>query len=308
MRLAGPILRQLLTALAIVLVVFLLVRTIPGDAIDVLGIEGDLTEEEMAGRRAELGLDRPWIVQFRLWAEAALTGDLGLSLRFNRPVSDMLLYAAPSTLTLAGLSLSLGVVLAVTLAVGAAIWPGGFLPALVQALNVWSIAVPTFVVGLAAILVLSVWLGWLPVRGQLLSPVLILGLDIAGQIAKPLHEELKEVAASPFIRTARAKGLSRRAIVLGHVLPNAAGVLAAVAGLVLGGLVGGALTMEVLFGLPGLGSIAFQAIAGRDYPVVQAVIIIFALAVIVANLLADLAHTWADPRLASGGAGPGGGG
>jgi peptide/nickel transport system permease protein len=301
MRRAMPsILRQLGTALAVTLVVFLLVRTIPGDAIDVLGIEGDLTVEEMEERRAELGLDRPWIVQFQRWAGAALSGDLGLSLRFNRPVSEMLLYAAPATLALASLSLLLGVTLALVLAVGAAIRPRGVFPALVQAVNVWSIAVPTFVVGLASILVFSVWLGWLPVRGQLLSPVLILGLDIAGQIAKPLHEELKEVAASPFIRTARAKGLGRMAIVLRHVLPNAAGVLASVTGLVLGGLVGGALTMEVLFGLPGLGTIAFQAIAGRDYPVVQAVIVVFALGVIAANLAADLAHRTADPRIGRG--------
>ncbi|WP_291296130.1 ABC transporter permease [Elioraea sp.] len=297
------ILRQLGTALAVVLVVFVLVRTIPGDAIDVLGIEGDLTEEEMADRRSELGLDRPWLAQFRLWAGAALEGDLGLSLRFNRPVSEMLLYAAPSTLTLASLSLLLGVTLALVLAVGAAVFPSGILPGLVQAVNVWSIAVPTFVVGLASILVFSVWLGWLPVRGQMLSPVLILALDMAGQIAKPLHEELKEVAASPFIRTARAKGLGRLVIVLRHVLPNAAGVLASMTGLVLGGLVGGALTMEVLFGLPGLGTIAFQAIAGRDYPVVQAVIAVFAVGVIAANLAADLAHRWADPRVGRDGVG-----
>jgi peptide/nickel transport system permease protein len=302
-RVLPAMLRQLCTALAVVLVVFLLVRTIPGDAIDVLGIEGDLTEEEMADRRAELGLDRPWIVQFQRWAAAAAVGDLGLSLRFNRPVSEMLLYAAPSTLTLASLSLSLGVMLALGLAVGAAMFPHGLFPALVQAVNVWSIAVPTFVVGLASILVFSVWLGWLPVRGQMLSPVLILGLDIAGQVAKPLHEELKEVAASPFIRTARAKGLGRRAIVLRHALPNAAGVLASVTGLVLGGLVGGALTMEVLFGLPGLGTIAFQAIAGRDYPVVQSVIVVFALGVIAANLAADLAHRAADPRVGRRGTG-----
>lgn len=302
-RLAVPVLRQVLTALVVVAVVFLLVRTIPGDAIDVLGIEGDLTEEEMADRRAELGLDRPWPVQFRLWAEAALGGDLGLSLRFNRPVSEMLGHAAPATLRLAALAMALGLALGVVLAVAAASFPHGPLPWVVQAVNVWSIAVPSFVVGLASILVFSVWLGWLPVRGQMLSPVLILGLDIAGQIAKPLHEELAEIAASPFIRTARAKGLGRVAIVCRHVLPNAAGVLASVSGLVLGGLIGGALTMEVMFGLPGLGTLAFQAIAGRDYPVVQAVIVIFALGVIAANTLADLAHRAADPRV--GGAGPG---
>jgi peptide/nickel transport system permease protein len=295
--------RQGLTALAIVAVVFLLVRTVPGDAIDVLGIEGDLTEEEMEDRRAALGLDRPWAEQFVIWARAAGGGDLGLSLRFNRPVSEMLAHAAPATAALAAASMALGLALGVALAVAAAVFRGGLLPGLVQAVNVWSIAVPTFVVGLASILVFSVWLGWLPVRGQMLSPILILGLDIAGQIAKPLHEELKEVAAAAFIRTARAKGLGRRAIVWRHVLPNAAGVLASVSGLVLGGLVGGALTMEVMFGLPGLGTLAFQAIAGRDYPVVQAVIVVFALGVIAANALADLAHRAADPRVGRDGLG-----
>lgn len=294
------LLRQGLTALVIVAVVFLLVRTVPGDAIDVLGIEGDLTEEEMADLRAELGLDRPWLEQFALWAGAAARGDLGLSLRFNRPVSEMLLHAAPATARLAALAMALGLILGVALAVAAAIWPGGPLPGLVQAVNIWSIAVPSFVVGLASILLFSVWLGWLPVRGQMLSPVLILGVDIAGQIAKPLHEELKEIAAAPFIRTARAKGLGGAAIVWRHVLPNAAGVLAAVSGLVLGGLVGGTLTMEVMFGLPGLGTLAFQAITGRDYPVVQAVIVVLALGVIAANALADLAHGAADPRLGGG--------
>jgi peptide/nickel transport system permease protein len=302
-RALAVLLRQAMTALAIVAVVFLLVRTVPGDAIDVLGIEGDLTEAEMADRRAELGLDRPWAEQFVLWARAAAGGDLGLSLRFNRPVSEMLLHAAPATATLAGLAMSLGLCLGVMLAVAAAVAPGGALPGLVQALNVWSIAVPSFVVGLGSILVFSVWLGWLPVRGQMLSPVLILGLDIAGQIAKPLHEELREIAGAGFIRTARSKGLGRAAIVWRHALPNAAGVLAAVSGLVLGGLVGGALTMEVMFGLPGLGTLAFQAIAGRDYPVVQAVIVVFALGVITANALADLAHRAIDPRAGREGAG-----
>jgi peptide/nickel transport system permease protein len=302
-RFLAVLLRQGLTALAIVAVVFLLVRSVPGDAIDVLGIEGDLTEEEMQDRRAELGLDRPWAEQFVIWARAAAGGDLGLSLRFNRPVSEMLLHAAPGTARLAAFAMALGLALGVTLALAAAIWPGGPLPGLVQAVNVWSIAVPSFVVGLVSILVFSVWLGWLPVRGQMLSPVLILGLDIAGQIAKPLHEELKEIAGAGFIRTARAKGLGRGVIVWRHVLPNAAGVLAAVSGLVLGGLVGGALTMEVMFGLPGLGTLAFQAIAGRDYPVVQAVIVVFALGVIAANALADLAHRAADPRVGRAGMG-----
>jgi peptide/nickel transport system permease protein len=297
MRLAAPILRQLLTAAAIGVLVFLLMRVIPGDVVDVLGIEGDLSEQEQQALRVELGLDAGWGVQFLRWVGGALAGDLGLSLRYNRPVAEMIGHAIPHTLMLAGLALALGLTLGITVAAVAAARPGGIWPSVVQVLNVWSIALPTFCVGLAAILVFSIWLGWLPVRGQLLMPVLVLGIDIAGQIAKPLHEELKEILATPFIRSARAKGLGPGAIVLRHVLPNAAGVLSAISGLILAGLVSGALTMEVLFGLPGLGSLAFQAIAGRDWTVLQSVIVLFALGVIAANLLADLAHRLADPRV-----------
>lgn len=297
MRLAAPVLRQLLTAAAIGVLVFLLMRVIPGDVVDVLGIEGDLTEAEQEALRAELGLDAGWGVQFQRWVGGAVVGDLGLSLRYNRPVAEMIGYALPHTLMLAALALGLGLALGITSAAVAAARPRGVWPLLVQGLNVWSIALPTFCVGLAAILVFSIWLGWLPVRGQILMPVLVLGIDIAGQVAKPLHEELKEILATPFIRAARAKGLGPGAIVRRHVLPNAAGVLSAVSGLILAGLVSGALTMEVLFGLPGLGSLAFQAIAGRDWTVLQSVILLFALGVIGANLLADLAHRLADPRV-----------
>jgi peptide/nickel transport system permease protein len=297
MRLAAPVLRQLLTAGAIGVLVFLLMRVIPGDVVDVLGIEGDLTEAEQQALRIELGLDAGWGTQFLRWVGGALAGDLGLSLRYNRPVAEMIGYALPHTLTLAALALGLGLALGIATAAVAAARPHGVWPLLVQVLNVWSIALPTFCVGLAGILVFSIWLGWLPVRGQILMPVLVLGIDIAGQIAKPLHEELKEILATPFIRSARAKGLGPGAIVLRHVLPNAAGVLSAVSGLILGGLVSGALTMEVLFGLPGLGSLAFQAIAGRDWTVLQSVVVLFALGVIAANLLADLAHRLADPRV-----------
>ncbi len=297
MRLAAPVLRQLLTAAAIGVLVFLLMRVIPGDVVDVLGIEGDLSEAEQQALRIELGLDAGWGTQFLRWVGGALAGDLGLSLRYNRPVAEMIGYALPHTLTLATLALGLGLALGVSIAAVAAARPNGVWPGLVQVLNVWSIALPTFCVGLAGILVFSIWLGWLPVRGQILMPVLVLGIDIAGQIAKPLHEELKEILATPYIRSARAKGLGPGAIVLRHVLPNAAGVLSAVSGLILGGLVSGALTMEVLFGLPGLGSLAFQAIAGRDWTVLQSVVVLFALGVIAANLLADLAHRLADPRV-----------
>jgi peptide/nickel transport system permease protein len=296
-RVARALLQQALLIAAIAVAVFLLIRVVPGDVVDSMALEGSLDDDAIAALRAELGLDADILTQFRLWAARALTGDLGLSLRFERPVADLILAALPTTLTLAALALAAGLALGIALPAAAVLWPRTPLPALVEALNLWSIALPTFCVGLAGILVFSVWLGWLPVIGQMLLPVLILGIDNAGQIAKPLHEDLKEAATAAHIRTARAKGLSPARIVLRHLLPNALSTAIALAGLILAGMIGGALTMEVLFGLPGLGTLAYQAIAGRDYPVIQAVVLVFAIGVTAVNLVADQAQRLLDPRL-----------
>lgn len=295
--LALPLLRQALLICGIVVTVFFLIRIVPGDVVDVLALEGDLAEAEIAQIRTELGLDLPAHEQFLRWLSRAAEGDLGLSLRFERPVVDMIGFAIPATLALAAKSLAIGLGLGVALAALAAIWPRSPFGWLVEAVNIWSIAIPTFCVGLAAILVFSIWLGWMPVLGNTLIPALVIGIDIAGQIVKPLHEELKETASAPFVRAARARGESPARIVLARLLPNAAPVAIALSGLILAGLIGGTLTMEVLFGLPGLGTLALQAIQGRDYPVVQAVILLFAVAIVVVNAGTDLCQRLIDPRL-----------
>jgi peptide/nickel transport system permease protein len=294
---ARAVLQQGLLLAAIAVAVFLLIRVVPGDVVDSMALEGSLDDEAIAALRAEMGLDADIATQFRLWAGRALSGDLGLSLRFERPVTELILAALPTTLTLAALALLAGLALGIALPAAAVLWPRSLLPAAVEALNLWSIALPTFCVGLAGILLFSVWLGWLPVIGQMLLPVLILGFDNAGQIAKPLHEDLKEAATAAHIRTARAKGLSPARIVLRHLLPNAMSSAIALAGLILAGMIGGTLTMEVLFGLPGLGTLAYQAITGRDYPVIQAVVLVFATGIAVVNVLADQAQRLLDPRL-----------
>jgi peptide/nickel transport system permease protein len=281
----------------IAIAVFLLIRIIPGDVVDSMALEGSLDDDAIAALRAELGLDAGTLTQFRIWASRALIGDFGNSLRFDRPASELILAALPTTLGLAALALAAGLVLGIVMAAAAALWPGSAMPSLVEILNLWSIALPTFCVGLAAILVFSVWLGWLPVIGQWLSPVLILAVDIAGQVAKPLHEDLKEAGTASHIRTARAKGLSPARIVLRHLLPNALTTVVALGGLILAGLIGGALTMEVLFGLPGLGTLAYQAISGRDYPVIQAVVLVFAAGVVMVNWATDAIQRSLDPRL-----------
>jgi peptide/nickel transport system permease protein len=290
-------LRQAMLLAGIAIAVFLLIRIVPGDVVDSMALEGSLDDDAIAALRAELGLDAGTLTQFRIWASRALIGDFGNSLRFDRPASELILAALPTTLGLAALALAAGLVLGIVMAAAAALWPGSAVPSLVEILNLWSIALPTFCVGLAAILVFSVWLGWLPVIGQWLSPVLILAVDIAGQVAKPLHEDLKEAATASHIRTARAKGLSPARIVLRHLLPNALTTVVALGGLILAGLIGGALTMEVLFGLPGLGTLAYQAISGRDYPVIQAVVLVFAAGVVMVNWATDAIQRGLDPRL-----------
>ncbi len=223
------VLRQLLLLAAITVAVFALMRVVPGDVVDAMAMEGSLDEEAVAALRADLGLDAGVVTQLRIWVVRALGGDLGLSLRFDRPVAELILSALPTTLALGAMALAVGLALGIALPTAAVLWPRSVFPALVEGVNLWSIALPTFCVGLAGILVFSVWLGWLPVIGQMLLPVLILGIDNAGQIAKPLHEDLKEAATAAHIRTARAKGLSPARIVLRHLLPNAMTTVVALA-------------------------------------------------------------------------------
>lgn len=289
--------KMLLQAAAIVVLVFLLVRVVPGDTVDVLAVQGDLTDAQQQAMRHELGLDRSAGAQLFAWSAAALSGDFGQSIRFRRPVADMLSAALPTTLAFASLSFLAGLALAFALAITAATTDRRAAAALVDAVNVWSIAFPTFCVGVIGILVFSVWLGWLPVLGSMVLPVIIIGIDNAGQIVKPLHEELREASAAAHVRTARAKGLHPLRVAIVHLLPTALPIALTLSGLVLAGLVAGTLTMEVLFGLPGIGSLLLNAIHGRDYPVVQAAIAVIAVALVVINAATDILHRLIDPRV-----------
>jgi peptide/nickel transport system permease protein len=289
--------RMCLQAIGIVILVFFLCRVVPGDVVDMFALEGGLTAAHQERMRGEMGLDRTLATQFFHWASSALSGDFGTSLRYNRPVADMLATALPTTARLAFFSFLAGLALAIGLAISAVMTQNRLVIGLVNLVNVWSIALPTFCVGVIAILVFSIWLGWLPVIGSMLVPVVIIGIDNAGQIGKPLFEELREAATSAHVRTARAKGLGPLRIALFHLLPTAVPVALAMSGLVLAGLIAGTLTMEILFGLPGLGSLMLNAIHGRDYPVIQAAIVVVAVGLVAINALTDLLHHAIDPRL-----------
>jgi peptide/nickel transport system permease protein len=290
-------LRQVALIAAIVIAVFLLVRVIPGDVVDVLALQGDLDDDQQAEMRRALGLDAGWPVQLWIWLRSAMQGDLGVSLRFGQPVAEMVMVAIPQTLWFALASLGCGLALGLSLAIAAVIWPRSLAASLVELLNLWSIAVPTFCVGLAAILIFAIWLRWMPVLGAAVAPIAILAIDNAGQLVKPLYEDLRESSSSTHVRTALAKGLPRWRIVVFHMLPGALSVAIAMSGIILAGMIGGTLTMEALFGLPGIGRLALDSVRGRDYPLIQAVILVIALGIVAANLLADLAQRLLDPRL-----------
>jgi peptide/nickel transport system permease protein len=291
-----PVLRALALIVAITVIAFLCIGAVPGDVVDVLSLQGDLTAAEQARLRAELGIGAPLHEQFLRWVGASLRGDFGASIRFNQPVTTMIAAAVPATLELAGLAFALGFGLAFVVAVGAASFPNSPLPSLVQAINVWSIAVPTFCVGVAVILVLAIWLRWMPAIGNLWAPAIILAINLAGELIKPLYDELREQQAAPHVRAARARGLTPLRVGLVHVLPGALPVLLALSSVTLAGLLGGSLTMETLFGLPGVGSLTLNAVHGRDWPLLQAVVVLLAAAVVAINGLADLLRRAVDPR------------
>lgn len=291
------LLRALGVAVGIVIFTFFVIRMIPGDVVDVRGIEGSLTYSQQSAMREELGLNKPWLTQFLDWSGMILSGDLGQSARFARPIADLLGAVLPSTLLLGATALAIGIVVGVTVSVLAVLFPRSIFVPVVDFITIWSITVPTFSIGIMSLIVFAVWLGWIPAIGNFLVPALILGLDTAGSIAKALHEDMREVQTSEFVRAARARGVSHARIVLRHILPNALTVTIAIIGLMLAGVFTGAITMEVVFGLPGLGTLTLQAIKGRDYAVVQAIIIWLGVTVIFANFVADTIRKLINPRL-----------
>lgn len=291
------ILRSATIALGIVIFTFFVIRMIPGDVVDVRGIEGSLTYSQQTSMREDLGLNQPWLTQFGAWSGMILSGDLGESARYNRPIVDLLAIVLPSTLLLGATALAIGLVFGIALPTLACLFPRSIFVGIVEFITIWSITVPTFSIGIMSVIVFAVWLHWIPAIGNFVVPAIILGVDTTGSLAKMLYEDMKDAEASEYVRAARAKGLSRTRIILRHVLPNALSVTIALVGMMLAGIFTGALTMEVVFGLPGLGTMTLQAIQGRDYPVVQAIIIWLGLAVIFANLVTEIIRKLVDPRL-----------
>ena len=291
------------------LVVFLVLEVLPGDpALVMLGTEA--TDETLAALRGELGLDRPAPVRYLDWVGGLVTGDLGISHTYDVPVAGLIADRIIVTVPLAGLAMLLAVVLALPLGALAAARRGRPSDYSVMAFSQLGIAVPGFWLGILLILVFSVELDWFraggfpgwqagawPALGALILPAIALAMPEAAILARVVRSAILETLGEDYVRTARAKGLGRRAVMFRHVLRNALIPIVTIIGLQFAFLLAGAIVVESVFTLPGLGRLVFQAIGQRDLIVVRDVVVLLAGLVVIISFLVDALYHLIDPRL-----------
>lgn len=299
------------TMLAVTLIVFGLTRVLPGDAVDQMLIESPyVTEVERDEVRRQLGLSDPLMVQYVKWVGQVVRGDLGSSLFTKRTVREELAARLPVTGQLALMAISLSLVIALPLGTIAALNRDRWIDHVARLLSITGVSIPSFVMGTLILTYLSIWFKWIPPIGytpitadfwrniqQFLLPAAILGTDLSASVSRMTRSSVLEVLRQDYIRTAEAKGLSRRQVVQRHVLRNALNPVLTITGLQIAGIMGGTLILEVLFGLPGLGRLMYDGILQRDYPLVQALTLLAATVYLTVNLIIDLSYRIVDPRI-----------
>lgn len=291
--------------------IFALMRLIPGDPAEALA-GTDASPEAVAAIREELGLNDSLFSQYLSWIGSVLTFDLGRSLVIGGMIGDLLGEAALNTVVLSVSALALAVVLAATLSLGAQLSGRRWVRNLADAVTTFAIAVPNFVTGTVLLIVFGVLLAVLPAGGvpraglftrpditvqYLILPALVLALPVAASLTRFLNDAITRELNSSYVTTARALGIPHRRILLTQVLPNALPPTITVLGLQIGQLLGGAVIIETLFAWPGLGYLTQQAITGRDYPVVQVLLLLSVVLFVLVQLLTDLTHARLDPRI-----------
>lgn len=288
-------------AFIISLVVFVAMRMIPVDPGElVLGPWATMEQREAA--RVQLGLDQPILVQYWRYMERAFQGDLGRSIKSGKEVAVMIRDTVPNSLLLGGTALLLAYGIAIPLGVMAAVRQNTVVDQGAMGFALIGISVPNFWLGLLLVLVFAVYLRWLPATGSgtaahLVLPAITLGLQYTAIVARMVRSSVLEVLRQDFVRTLRAKGLRQNRIIYLHALKNAVIPVISLLGLHIGGVVGGAVIVETIFAWPGMGAMLVNAIIARDYPIVQAVLTLLGIAVLLANLLADVLYAAADRRI-----------
>ncbi len=296
------LIRAALTVIFVVSFAFVALR-LAGDPA-AIALSPDAPPEAVAALRHAWGLDQSLPVQYVDYFFALLRGEFGESLRNGRPAFDVVIERLPATLAITVPALILKLALGLPAGTIAALYRNSWLDRLVMAGAIAGFTVPSFVLGLALVLVFAVKLGWVPTGGAeetraVILPVLTLGLAGAGILARFTRSAVLEVLGQNHIRTAMAKGVPWRAVVLRHVLPNAAVPILSVVGFLIGSLVTGAVVVENVFSWPGMGRLLVLSVANRDLPVVQCILVLIAVMMVSANLVMDLLHGRLDPRLRS---------
>jgi peptide/nickel transport system permease protein len=313
MQVAGFFARRLGTTLATLVFVSMLIfglqQLLPGDPAKILAGE-EQDPNVIAYLHQKLHLDDPLPVRYGHWVGGVLHGDLGESVRNQQPVLDLVLQKLPVTAELAALAFAIALLIGIPAGVVSAVARGTVWDTLANAFALWGISTPNFWLGILLILLFSVQLGWFPASGYvppsedlranlaaMVMPAFVLGNAIAAVLMRHTRSAMLQVLSSDYVRTARAKGLRERVVVLKHALRNALTPVITLGALELGTLLSGAVLTEQVFTIPGFGKLIVDAVFNRDYAVVQGVVLVTATAYITLNLLADLAYVLANPRL-----------
>ena len=308
--LIGKRLVQLLPTLFFVsVIIFSLQQLLPGDPALIMAGE-DKDPETIEQIRRQYRLDRPIPVQYLYWVKGVVTGDLGESMRLKEPVTRLILQKLPVTLQLATMAMAIALLIGVTAGVVSAVKRDTWIDYAVNVLSLWGISTPNFWLGIMLIFLFAVTLGWLPASGYVspwvdwrqslattIMPAFVLGNAIAGVIMRHTRSAMLQALQSDYVRTARAKGLEERSVVLKHAMRNALTPVITLGALEFGTLLSGAVLTEQIFTIPGFGKLIVDAVFNRDYAVVQGVVLVTATTYIMLNLLADVGYILVNPRL-----------
>ncbi len=280
---------------------FLLIHLIPGDPVRIM-LGQRATVEQIESLRGELGLNKPLVVQYLDYASGVLKGDLGTSLKTGRPVSTEIADRFPATAKMAVASLVVAVVIGIGLGVLAAKYKDTPIDGAIMTFSTFGMSIPGFWLGLLVILVFSVHLGWFPIAGgtglkDMVLPAFTLGTLTATALSRLTRAGMVEVLSNDYIRTARAKGMNERVVLLRHAFRNVMIPIVAVIGLELAGLLGGAVIIEQVFGWPGVGTLAIQAISSRDFPMIQGTTLSIGAVYVLVVILIDVLYAVLDPRI-----------
>lgn len=290
--------------------IFIVMRAVPGDVVTLQLANSGATVEQMDALKAEMGLDKSVLGQLVDWVSKAVQGDLGNSLWSGQQVSQIILDRLPVTIQLAIMSIVLAIIIGIPIGVISAVKQNTFIDHFLKIISIGGLSIPNFWLGLILLTVLSLALNWIPPLGyqsfvdnpfvnlqQMFLPAICLAITLSASIVRMTRSAVLEVLHSEFIRTVRAKGAKEGIVIFRHALRNSLVSVITLIGLQIGYLLGGTVVLESIFALPGLGSLIFESVLIRDYPIVQSTVLVFGAMFLLVNLIVDVMYGWVDPRI-----------